>query len=513
MRDGSTSYEEKTVWPVECEKKYERIGVVGKGSFGEVWMCKRVTEPTNEFDDEFVAIKNISIQDEKGKVYAEREIMILEELHFPNVIRLIQAFPVELKTRVVILQLARGPNLHEVIVKRGALGLPLSRLVCRQLIAAVSYLHGRAVLHRDIKPSNCILACNAVSPTEEYDWASDDDIWDNSTNGEQAVEANRWKLMLVDFGFARALEKEEVMDQQRRRLRNSIAFEKPLQQVPNNTTKDVNPITENDNEDSESQSSGALAEEAEKAALAMQSSFNPTNKEEDEIMGQSSAGRKRNSFVSMQPVLNGEEGDETSPGRNRRTSTARQRIRSMSALGTKAYAAPEIRKKLRHKTEADFEKTNAAMTDCVADYGMIVDAYSVGWTLRVAMTGIPPNYTMSEYMLRRENVVLEDEEDDYNEVEIFCCCIKEYREPMVRIRDPSHLPREAAKLISSMTQKQPDDRMTVREAQNSPWIAGGPGEPPYTPPAGDYPSKHGDPVVALKCAKWLSQITEKYHMN
>ena len=126
-------------WPDACYRKYERVHVLGKGSFGQVWMSRRKIPPKDEFDDEYVAIKAIQIKNDKSKIYAEREIRILQELRHPNVIRLIQDFPLFSDTRVVVMQLALGPNLHQLIVKRGALGLPLCRLVCRQLIAAVGY--------------------------------------------------------------------------------------------------------------------------------------------------------------------------------------------------------------------------------------------------------------------------------------------------------------------------------------------------------------------------------------
>ena len=81
-------------------------------------------------------------------MYAEREIAILTELRHPNIIRLILAYDLFHSTRLVVMQLARGPNLHQLVVRRGALGLPLCRLVSRLLIAAVGYMHGRAVIHR-----------------------------------------------------------------------------------------------------------------------------------------------------------------------------------------------------------------------------------------------------------------------------------------------------------------------------------------------------------------------------
>lgn len=136
-------------WPRAAEDRYERLEILGKGSFGMVWMARRVTPAENDEDEEFVAIKNIHIKDNKGSVYAEREIGILRELRHPHIIRLIRAYDLHnATTRLVVMQLARGPNLHQLVVKRGALGLPLCRLVSRQLIAAVGYMHGRAVIHR-----------------------------------------------------------------------------------------------------------------------------------------------------------------------------------------------------------------------------------------------------------------------------------------------------------------------------------------------------------------------------
>eukprot|EP00523_Entomoneis_sp_CCMP467_P009541 CAMPEP_0168736740 /NCGR_PEP_ID=MMETSP0724-20121128/10017_1 /TAXON_ID=265536 /ORGANISM="Amphiprora sp., Strain CCMP467" /LENGTH=537 /DNA_ID=CAMNT_0008783949 /DNA_START=11 /DNA_END=1624 /DNA_ORIENTATION=+ len=525
-----------THWPAQADAKYERLEVLGKGSFGMVWMSKRIVKAADEFDDEYVAIKNINIKDEKGEVYAEREISILKELRHPHVIRLINSYnmaegseKIYPHSRLVVMQLARGPNLHQLVIKRGALGLPLSRQVSRELIAAVSYLHGRGVIHRDIKPSNCILACEHVSPVQDYDWMEDHSIWSSGKTADQAVAAKKWKLMLVDFGFARALEKDEIMSQAKK-MRNSIVFEqhgiqprlsfasKKMLGAVAEAAAVVAATDSGDNENGEENEEDGSLDSADiakieamagKAATHMKHEYEAHNELEDAIMGSGQEKRKRPSFVSVQF-------EEPARGLDRRKSHARHKVRSMSALGTKAYAAPEIRKQLRHKNSEDFSKANAAMTECVADYGMIVDAYSVGWTLRVAMTGVPPNFSLSEYMQQRENVLLiqwdETKGGNAEEVDV-CCCMPAEPKAMIKIRDPADIPYDATLLIAQMTEKKPEDRMSVREAQLQPWIAENEDEENYLMPQGDVPSNHGDPVVPLDCAPELSKLTVQYHMQ
>lgn len=541
-------------WPREAEKMYERIEVLGKGSFGLVWMCQRVTKPQDEFDDEYVALKNIEIKEEKGKVYAQREISILSELKHPNVIRLIRAFPVYNDiSRLVALQLARGPNLQRVVGKRGALGMPLCRLISRELVAAVSYLHGRGVLHRDIKPTNLILENTEIAPVEYYDYSRDNSIWSDGPEAEEMVRRNKWKVMLVDFGFARALEETEVyFDEESsaesekeevpamivpkivpktvskrpmRHMRNSITLEarRPMQSLTTSGTRSRNNSSKGDDYSDDELKDLELIQLAASSlrTVTMDKSTGPSKRRASNVSNLEEIHESRTTIATTTPVK--KESPLIGVRGGKRESVTQMKVRSMSALGTKAYAAPEIKHDLRNKTTADKEKTNAALTECVADYGMIVDAYSVGWTLRVILTGVPPNSTISKYMRKYDG---QTASEDFTE-EVTCCCFgssgkeldeeekKENEKPSFRVRDTDEIPKAATLFISMLTKKDPEERMSIRQAQLHPWIKGDEelGEKLYDVPQGDYPSHHGDPVVPLKCADELTKVVEEHNYN
>jgi serine/threonine protein kinase len=521
-------------WPEEAENMYERVEVLGRGSFGVVWMARRVSAPEHELDDEYVALKNIEIKEEKGRIYAQREISILKELRHPNVIRLIRAFPIfQDRCQLVAMQMARGPNLQYLVTKRGALGLPIARLIARHLIAAVSYLHGRAVIHRDIKPTNCILENTELATQDIYDWVGDDMIWSDSAAAEKVAKSGKFKLMVVDFGFARALNNDEIVHQPKH-FRNSIVNESARMSVDEvaklvaddeiqEATRQLRRASVIDGVLPQDVEDYPIDDEADQAAIVKAVSsmgFVPEDEPvEDPPPGDpATTTKRRQSNISMaipfaEPKPSEATNRTAAPKQvkkqtNRRSrdrqSTTRAKVRSMSALGTKAYAAPEIKHQLRNKTSDDIDRSLEALTECVADYGMIVDAYSVGWTLRVVMTGIPPNVTISQYMRKISSV--QDQVGDTG-----CLCFKTKAPPLheLKVRDTSEIPKDATLLITMLTKTKPEERMTVREAQSHPYIRGGRGDDIFSLPEGDVPSKCGDPVVPLKCAKALAETQKE----
>lgn len=186
-------------WPEEALKIYEKVRLLGRGAFGAVWLCKsKAAGEPNE-----VAVKFVSTRTTMEASYAEREISVLREMDHPNICKLVRSFEPLNKSRCVVMTVAVGPTVELLLKKGGALGLPLAKIVTAGLIEAVAYLHSRAVLHRDLKPDNCLVV--GAHSSQRLLWGDDEDA-------EKFVKDRKLRLVLVDFGFARALGSAELQD-------------------------------------------------------------------------------------------------------------------------------------------------------------------------------------------------------------------------------------------------------------------------------------------------------------
>ena len=436
-------------WPAAAEKDYERVRELGRGNFGAVWLCKSKKAPATSKDaadktSAYVAVKNVDISKPSFKAYAEREIAVLSEMNHPCVINLVKAYKATKKNpdcRLVVMSLANGPNLKSVVETGGAVGLPLARLVSRHLVTAVSYLHTRAVVHRDIKTDNCALCRIDVDPSGYgYDWMKDDLIWSDDSDAQREVDSGRWRVMLVDFGMARALSAEDM-------------GLKPKEEKKEEKNDDEKEIDEK-----------ALMASTSKLGLAPVVEEEPSPEKERAI-------RKPSRRL------------------NRAESVSRLKIRRLSALGTYEFAAPEISQQYRKKTAADLAQTKS-LTKCIADYGLISDAYSLGTTLREVLTGVPPS-------------IEEQEVDAYIKKKSKSSMASKFmgkKKRKRRFRKMDEIPSAAALLINKLSEKKASNRITVREGQIHPWIAGGVGEPKFKLPEGDVKTSSGTKMVYLKCA-------------
>ncbi|PHJ19972.1 cyclin-dependent kinase family 5 protein [Cystoisospora suis] len=148
--------------------KYEVLGLVGEGAYGEVLKCRR------KDTGELVAIKTFKGNEESANVKKTiaRELNALQILRHENIVWLKEAFRRKGKLHLVFEYIQK--NLLELLdASPHGLDHETVRFCIWQLLKALNYCHRNDIIHRDVKPENLL-----VNPKTR-------------------------KLKLCDFGFAR----------------------------------------------------------------------------------------------------------------------------------------------------------------------------------------------------------------------------------------------------------------------------------------------------------------------
>ena len=127
--------------------------MLGRGAFGKVTLgmhklCRRL-----------VALKSINkefMTDEKQKSKVMHEVNILLRLRHRSVVQLYETFETK-RHMILAMELCAGGDLLNYVRKRKKLDEAEAKVIFKQIIKGLGYIHKKRILHRDIKLDNILL--------------------------------------------------------------------------------------------------------------------------------------------------------------------------------------------------------------------------------------------------------------------------------------------------------------------------------------------------------------------
>jgi serine/threonine protein kinase len=137
--------------------RYDILRLLGEGGMG------RVYEGRQRALDRPVAVKCIHphlLATEHMVVRFMEEARVASQLVHPNIVKIYdfgRSDPSDSPTFFLVMELLSGPDLGSVITDSGALPLPRTYSILKQVLSALGEAHARGVTHRDAKPDNVIL--------------------------------------------------------------------------------------------------------------------------------------------------------------------------------------------------------------------------------------------------------------------------------------------------------------------------------------------------------------------
>ena len=151
-------YKQNLCYPNTDLSFYKYGRVIGRGAFG------KVNIGLNILTGRIVAIKsfnkkNLVNESAKNKILYETNLM--RGLWHPSVTKILETFECE-NYMLIIMEYISGGNLQNFVKKRRKLCEKTAKILFRQIIQGIRYIHSRGIVHRDIKLENILLDLNNI---------------------------------------------------------------------------------------------------------------------------------------------------------------------------------------------------------------------------------------------------------------------------------------------------------------------------------------------------------------
>ncbi|XP_077823553.1 ribosomal protein S6 kinase alpha-1 isoform X15 [Macaca mulatta] len=134
---------------------FELLKVLGQGSFGKVFLVRKVTRPDSGHLYAMKVLKKATLK-VRDRVRTKMERDILADVNHPFVVKLHYAFQTEGKL-YLILDFLRGGDLFTRLSKEVMFTEEDVKFYLAELALGLDHLHSLGIIYRDLKPENILL--------------------------------------------------------------------------------------------------------------------------------------------------------------------------------------------------------------------------------------------------------------------------------------------------------------------------------------------------------------------
>ena len=134
-------------------RDYEPIKIIGRGSFGEVYVCREIET------GKIVAIKKIKkdlIEKKNQIIHVRNEQFFMTKVKSPWIVELRASFQ-EDDYLYLVMEFLPGGDFMNLLIEKDKLTEEESKFYLAELILAVQSIHKLDCIHRDIKPDNILI--------------------------------------------------------------------------------------------------------------------------------------------------------------------------------------------------------------------------------------------------------------------------------------------------------------------------------------------------------------------